>query len=93
MTFHRIGVSLALLLSSLLAVAGELPVDKIRLPEGFSIEVLARVPNARQVALGDSNVLYVVGPAKRQRRPRAGGFHRKFTPRNPREIKLMGMET
>ena len=59
MTFHRIGVSLALLLSSLLAIAGELPVDKIRLPEGFSIEVLARVPNARQIALGDSNVLYV----------------------------------
>jgi len=59
MTFHRIGVSLALLLSSLLAVAGELPVDKIHLPEGFSIAVLARVPNARQMALGDSNVLYV----------------------------------
>ena len=59
MTFHRIGVSLALFLSSLLAVAEELPVNKIRLPEGFSIEVLARVPNARQMALGDSNVLYV----------------------------------
>ena len=59
MTFHRIGVSLALLLSSLLTVAGELPVNKIRLPEGFSIEVLARVLNARQMALGDSNVLYV----------------------------------
>ncbi|MGB8052697.1 MAG: hypothetical protein WCF11_02870, partial [Azonexus sp.] len=59
MTFHRIGATLALFLSSLPAVAGELPVDKIRLPEGFSIEVLARVPNARQMALGDGNVLYV----------------------------------
>ena len=59
MTFRRIGASLALFLSGLPAVAGELPIDKIRLPEGFSIEILARVPNARQMALGDGNVLYV----------------------------------
>lgn len=36
-----------------------LPLEKIRLPAGFSIELLARVPNARQMALGDDNVLYV----------------------------------
>ena len=59
MRFERISASLALFFSSLAAVAGELPVDKIRLPEGFAIEVLARVPNARQMALGDGNVLYV----------------------------------
>lgn len=32
--------------------ADTLPVEKIRLPPGFAIEVFARVPNARQMALG-----------------------------------------
>ena len=41
------------------AVTAELPLERIRLPEGFTIELLARVPNARQMALGDGNVLYV----------------------------------
>jgi len=36
-----------------------LPLDSIKLPPGFTIELLARVPNARQMALG----------------PRAGGGH------------------
>ncbi|WP_372527717.1 PQQ-dependent sugar dehydrogenase [Piscinibacter sp.] len=36
-----------------------LPLDQLRLPQGFSIELLARVPNARQMALGDGRVLYV----------------------------------
>lgn len=36
-----------------------LPVEQIKLPPGFRIEVLARVPNARQMALGDRNVLFV----------------------------------
>ena len=39
-----------------------LPLDKLKLPPGFSIEVLARVPNARQMALGETaagRVLYV----------------------------------
>ncbi|MBI5921166.1 MAG: sorbosone dehydrogenase family protein [Betaproteobacteria bacterium] len=39
--------------------AGELPLEQLKLPPGFTIEVLARVPNARQMALGDERVLYV----------------------------------
>lgn len=38
----------------------DLPLDKIRLPEGFTIEVYAdSVPNARQMAWSPSGVLYV----------------------------------
>lgn len=38
----------------------DLPLDKISLPEGFTIEVYAdSVPNARQMALSPSGVLYV----------------------------------
>ena len=52
---------LVVFLSLLPAVvaAEDLPLDRIRLPAGFSIELLARVPNARQMALGDGNILYV----------------------------------
>ncbi len=55
---------LAVVGSLLLACAqlghgGDLPLDTIRLPPGFAIELLARVPNARQMALGDDRVLYV----------------------------------
>jgi glucose/arabinose dehydrogenase len=49
--------SLALLPA--VVAAEDLPLDRIRLPAGFSIELLARVPNARQMALGDGNILYV----------------------------------
>jgi glucose/arabinose dehydrogenase len=41
------------------ALAAELPLQRITLPPGFKIELLARVPNARQMALGDRNVLFV----------------------------------
>jgi glucose/arabinose dehydrogenase len=37
----------------------EVDLGKLQLPEGFSIEVFAQVPNARQMALGDDGVLYV----------------------------------
>ena len=43
--------------------ATELPLEKLQLPQGFSIEVVARVPNARQMAIDDNRVLYV-GSAK-----------------------------
>lgn len=36
-----------------------LPLERVRLPPGFQIELLARVPNARQMALGDGNTLFV----------------------------------
>src|SRR6266446_5482008 len=41
------------------ARSADLPLERLRLPPGFSIELLARVPNARQMALGDGRVLYV----------------------------------
>ena len=36
-----------------------LPVETIRLPPGFSIEVLARVPNARAMTWGAAGTLFV----------------------------------
>jgi glucose/arabinose dehydrogenase len=36
-----------------------LPLDKIRLPQGFSIELVARVENAREMALGTRGTLFV----------------------------------
>ncbi|MDX1570661.1 MAG: PQQ-dependent sugar dehydrogenase [Xanthomonadales bacterium] len=48
------------LLAASLAWSADLPLDKIRLPEGFKIEVYAdNVPNARQMAWGDRGVLFV----------------------------------
>jgi len=41
------------------ACCAELPLDRIHLPPGFHIAVLARVPNAREMVLGDHNVLFV----------------------------------
>jgi glucose/arabinose dehydrogenase len=52
-------VLLALLPATLASLAAELPLDGITLPAGFKIELLARVPNARQMALGDNHVLYI----------------------------------
>jgi glucose/arabinose dehydrogenase len=46
-------------LALLPATADELPLDRIQLPPGFSIQLLARVPNARQMALSPGNILYV----------------------------------
>lgn len=36
-----------------------LPLDKIKLPPGFKIELIARVPNARAMAWGDKGTLFV----------------------------------
>ena len=41
------------------AAAQQLPLDRIQLPPGFRIEVLASVPNARSLALGDKGTLFV----------------------------------
>ena len=52
---HKILVVFALVLGALLQSplrAADLPLEQIRLPAGFSIEVWARVENARQMALG-----------------------------------------
>ncbi|MCA1979493.1 MAG: PQQ-dependent sugar dehydrogenase [Thiobacillus sp.] len=50
---------LVLLGASLIASgspAAGLPLEKLRLPPGFQVELFARVPNARQMALGKSHL-------------------------------------
>ncbi len=63
----RLGKAILVPLFALLAgtsAAADLPLAQIQLPPGFTIELLARVPNARQMAWGDARpdggqVLYV----------------------------------
>src|SRR5258708_6094755 len=51
---------LALLACTATVSAQKLPLDKIKLPPGFSIGVFAdNVPNARAMALGDQGTLFV----------------------------------
>ncbi len=52
-------IHLLLALSAAGAGAGELPLDKIKLPPGFRIELFARADNARGMALGAENTLFV----------------------------------
>jgi glucose/arabinose dehydrogenase len=42
-----------------LVSAADLPLEKIRLPDGFKIELVARVPGAREMALGAKGTLFV----------------------------------
>lgn len=58
MLHHLLGL-IMLLCTGGAAYAEPLPLDRIQLPPGFRIELLARVPNARQMALGDKNVLFI----------------------------------
>ena len=51
--------ALVALLAACVAHAQGLPLDTIRLPPGFRIELFARVPNARAMALGADNTVYV----------------------------------
>ncbi len=50
------GVLVAALLAVRPAGAQDLPLERIRLPPGFTIELFARVPNARGMALGRHTV-------------------------------------
>jgi glucose/arabinose dehydrogenase len=52
-------LSIAVSLAATLALAQPLPLDKIRLPQGFTIELVARVENAREMALGARGTLFV----------------------------------
>jgi glucose/arabinose dehydrogenase len=57
-----LGLVLTALLHSAHAADGALPIERLKLPPGFSIDVLARVPNARQMALAPTergHVLFV----------------------------------
>ena len=58
--FHlRIVVVVCWFVATGCAHAQELPLEKINLPKGFAIEVVARVENARGMALGDKGTLFV----------------------------------
>jgi len=53
-------LAFAALLSGAAGVASsQVPLDRIQLPPGFRIEVLAAVPNARSLALGAKGTLFV----------------------------------
>src|SRR5438132_704457 len=52
-------IAASLILGSPLARGDNLPLEKIKLPPGFAIELVARVPNAREMALGTQGTLFV----------------------------------
>lgn len=52
-------IVLGLLALPLPAAGAELLLDTIKLPQGFNIELVARVPNAREMALGANGTLFV----------------------------------
>ncbi|HWD16613.1 MAG TPA: sorbosone dehydrogenase family protein, partial [Casimicrobiaceae bacterium] len=41
------------------AAIAQLPLDRIRLPAGFTIEVVARAPGAREMTFGTKGTLFV----------------------------------
>jgi glucose/arabinose dehydrogenase len=64
------------------ACAKDLPLERIQLPPGFRIELLARVPDARGMAWGDNGILFVgtmnagkVYALELDKRYRAGKLH------------------
>ncbi len=56
---RRAAVGLVALLWAVGACGQPLPVDRIKLPAGFSIDVVARVPNAREMTWGERGTLFV----------------------------------
>src|SRR5690349_12685823 len=52
-------IAVSAVLAAPLTRADELPLDKLKLPPGFAIELVARVPNAREMALGTRGTLFV----------------------------------
>jgi glucose/arabinose dehydrogenase len=52
-------IAVCLMLAAPVSRGEDLPLEKIKLPPGFAIELLARVPNAREMALGARGTLFV----------------------------------
>lgn len=55
----RFAVLVLFFLCGVAVAANDLPLEQIQLPSGFHIELIARVPNAREMTLGRNNVLYI----------------------------------
>ena len=51
--------SLILSFLAILPAKADIELEKLVLPDGFSIEVYARIPKARQMSLGDDGTVYV----------------------------------
>ena len=79
-------MAVCLLYCGLPAVAdnktGKLPLDKIKLPTGFSIEVWAEVPNARGLALGKNGTVFAGSMAE-------GNIYAITDKGNTREVKTI----
>ena len=52
-------VIISLMMFPTLLLADPLPLDKLHLPPGFHIEIYAKVPEARQMALGKNQIVFV----------------------------------
>jgi glucose/arabinose dehydrogenase len=52
-------MAVAVILGAPPARGDDLPLEKIKLPPGFAIELVARVPNAREMALATGGTLFV----------------------------------
>src|SRR6266571_161807 len=59
MRFAKLAFTMLACIPAAVAQTNELPLDKIKLPPGFTIEVVARAPNAREMALGANGTLFV----------------------------------
>jgi len=61
MRFHRLlaVAALAALIPAVALAQSDLPVEKIKLPPGFAIEVVARVDTARAMTWGEKGTLFV----------------------------------
>ena len=55
----QIAAAIVFAASTLNGLAQGLPLDQIRLPKGFTIELVARAPGAREMAFGDHGTLFV----------------------------------
>jgi len=63
--FVRLSASLLLLFLAMPVQGGSLPLEKIKLPPGFSIAIYAvDVPNAREMALGQNGTIFVGSKSK-----------------------------
>lgn len=55
----KIKLGLLFLLLPIILSAKELPIQNLQIPSGFNINLYANIKDARQLALGDDNVVYV----------------------------------